>query len=501
MPSAAVHVPAALLSGAAMIAGAALLGGVALLQSSLPGAAQEFVVVRPGADLRAAAEAYPPGTVFMIAAGIHRRQRIVPKDRQAFVGEAGAILDGSIPIGGWQEIGGTWVSAPLPPPLSGHGEATDPLALRREDLFVGGVLFRRVAAREALAPGAWVEEEGRAVLAETPGDRLVELGQAGPAFSGSAVGVRIEQLEVRRYATDAQQGAIDGRGSRDWRLSGVVSAWNHGAGLELGDGMRVEGGSFIDNGQLGIGGGPAAGDGSVIERVVVARNNFAGFEHGWEAGGIKLLGLTDVALRANRVEGNRGAGIWVDTDNRGVIIEGNCIRENDGIGIQYETSRAGTIHGNAVLRNALSAGYRWPWGAAILIQNSSGVEVTGNLVAVGRGEGIVLLHQRRGSGAFGPHNTSGNRVARNTVLHLRASGRNGMFADADPAILETGNVWDSNLYVTPPGGEPHWVFGGAALAASSFAELARRGQELQSQVRETAETGAELARLLPAWCQ
>jgi hypothetical protein len=479
------------------------VGAVLLLLGAGGAAAEEPTVrIRLGDDIQAVVEAHPEWTVFRLAAGAHRRQHIVPKEGQVFIGDPGAALDGSVEIGGWHPEGDLWASEKLPPPLQGHGESDEPggLALRREDLFVGGALVRRVATRAELALGTWLEEDGRALLIEAPGTRLVELSQEGPAFAGGAAGVRIENLAVERYATDAQRGAIDGKRSRGWRLVNVHAAWNHGAGLALGDEMRVEGGSFSDNGQLGIRGGSGSGHGASVEGALIARNNRAGYAHGWEAGGIKLLGLTGVAVRRNIVEENRGAGVWLDTDNRATIVERNCVRANAGIGIHHETSIGTTIRANAVLRNATEPRYHWPWAAAILVQNSSAVEVSGNVVAVGRGDGIVLLHQERGSGAYGRHLTARNRIERNTVVHLLPSGHNGMVSDADPAGLAM-NSWDHNLYIVPPGEMTHWRFSGEALGATSFGELAFRGLEWRGTVRVAADTGAELDQLLPAWCR
>jgi parallel beta-helix repeat protein len=52
------------------------------------------VMVAPGVDIQSLVSSHPAGTVFVIKSGVHRRQRVVPKDGMVFVGEPGAILDG-----------------------------------------------------------------------------------------------------------------------------------------------------------------------------------------------------------------------------------------------------------------------------------------------------------------------------------------------------------------------------------------------------------------------
>jgi parallel beta-helix repeat protein len=52
------------------------------------------VVINPGDSIQAAVNASPAGTSFLIKRGVHRRQRVKPKDGMSFIGEAGAVLDG-----------------------------------------------------------------------------------------------------------------------------------------------------------------------------------------------------------------------------------------------------------------------------------------------------------------------------------------------------------------------------------------------------------------------
>jgi PKD repeat protein len=52
------------------------------------------VEVFPGQSIQAAVDANPPGTVFILKSGVHRRQQVVPKDDNEFHGESGSVLDG-----------------------------------------------------------------------------------------------------------------------------------------------------------------------------------------------------------------------------------------------------------------------------------------------------------------------------------------------------------------------------------------------------------------------
>ena len=52
------------------------------------------VAVFPGESIQAAVDKHPAGTTFVIKAGVHKRQSVVPKPGNTFVGESGAVLSG-----------------------------------------------------------------------------------------------------------------------------------------------------------------------------------------------------------------------------------------------------------------------------------------------------------------------------------------------------------------------------------------------------------------------
>ncbi|MGE2748011.1 hypothetical protein, partial [Escherichia coli] len=73
-------------------------------------------------------------------------------------------------------------------------------------------------------------------------------------------------------------------------------------------------------------------------------------------------------------------------------------------------------------------------------QNSKNVEVYGNHVdATTGGNGITLIQQDRGSGAYGPHTTTGNAVHDNVIVDgTPGAGVSGSVADFDEAGLRNG---------------------------------------------------------------
>jgi len=412
----------------------------------------------PGDDLQDAVESCPEGTAFKLAKGIYRLQSLTPKNNQKFNGGQGVIFSGAIVLSNWRRDGEHWIVDGLPGPIhrSGYCRDKSDLCTYREDLFVNNVYFPRVATLSDLRRGNWYFENGTAYLKEDPGGKTIELGVVPAAFTGSATGVVIKNITVEKYASEAQHGAVDGSRSRKWELTDVVAQWNHGGGLEIGDGMTLKGGSYSHNGQIGIVGG---GDDVTINSVKISRNNYAKFSAGWEAGGTKFSGANGLVVQNSCVHDNDGPGLWTDINNVDTLYESNIVFNNNGDGIKHEISYSATIRGNLVGNNGKNFD-SWLWGSQILIQNSSNVEVVGNTVQVAAdgGNAISMIYQDRGTGTLGPWVTTKNRVHQNKIVFLGPRGAGGTVADFDIEQFEQDqtNRFERNVYVVVDTNFPHW---------------------------------------------
>src|SRR5919197_882257 len=52
------------------------------------------VMISPSQSIQAAVNSHPAGTTFILKAGTHRNQSVIPKSGDVFLGERGTILDG-----------------------------------------------------------------------------------------------------------------------------------------------------------------------------------------------------------------------------------------------------------------------------------------------------------------------------------------------------------------------------------------------------------------------
>jgi parallel beta-helix repeat protein len=457
------------------------------------GCPQLAVRIRPGASIQAAVDAAAPRATFCIEPGLHRGQRVAPKDGQIFIGLPGAVMSGAESLADFRQEGAFWSAAISGPPMRPLGTClkSRPLCNQPLRIFMDDQPLEPAELLAELRPGAVFHDaaRGRVYLADDPGGRNVEYTRRSYAFwSNRARDVVVRGLVVEKYATPAQQGAIFGDAdprATGWLIENNEVRLNSGAGIATGARAIVRGNRIHHNGQLGI-----APDGNdvLIEDNEIYDNNTHGYDASWEAGGLKAAVIERLTLRRNRVHGNLGSGLWCDIDCRDVLIEDNIVERNADAGIFYEISYDAVIRNNVVrLNGTRSAGQQgsvWFWGAGIQIAASQGVEVYGNTVTVAEGSsGIMLIDQGRdkGPGTAGMYRTTDNIVRDNTVIYQGRNGTSGGASDVRPqnpnfGIIEAGgNRFDRNTYVRQPdAAERGFIWGKQPI---TYDEFRSQGQE------------------------
>jgi parallel beta-helix repeat protein len=150
-----------------------------------------------------------------------------------------------------------------------------------------------------------------------------------------------------------------------------------------------------------------------------------------------------LVVRNNHVHHNYGKGIWLDGSHLNSLIEGNLSEHNTHAGIAHEISYKATIRNNTV---------RGGEGAAIIIINSTDVEVHHNTIEDNE-SGIYGIDDTRGSGPLGPWALKNLWVHDNTIT--LPSGVNGMWGQNDSTYTSKNNRFDHNTYNAHPD-KPFW---------------------------------------------
>jgi hypothetical protein len=256
------------------------------------------------------------------------------------------------------------------------------------------------------------------------------------AFSGRATNVTLDSITVQNYANGRQGGAIHpDRSASGWVLRNVSAVHNYWAGLMAADGMKILGGHYNDNDQLGIGGNAATGlvldgldgDPATFDGPELARNHTLHESCDWESGGMKW-DVGRVTIRNARVHDNDCRGLWADINARGALIEHNLIEDNREEGIFYEISQDAVIRDNQVYGNGLG-GRGWYWAGGITVASSFNVEVYGNRLS-GNYNGITGTQQDRTDSTPPAHLLDGFHIHDNLICATAGGGHaTGVIAD------------------------------------------------------------------------
>ena len=438
------------------------------------------VTLSPGDNIQAAVTAAPAGTTFILNAGVYRMQSVQPLSGDIFIGQGNVVLNGSQVLSFQTDPAGTalWVASATASTVN-HGpcQAGHPLCGYTQDLFIDNVLQTPVTNLQSMKSGTWYFDRTKGVVyvPTNPAAHVVEMSMKQYAFYGSASNVQLSNLIVEKYAAMAQNGAVGGNSSgTGWIVSKVESRWNHGRGISLGSGSQILNSFVHHNGQLGI---ALLGANSQAIGNEISWNNYAGFNASWEAGGSKFWGTTNLQVKSNYVHDNDGPGLWTDTDNVGTIYDSNTVINNVNEGIKHEVSYNAIIRNNTVKGNGNTKTV-WLWNSQIEVQNSSNVEVYGNIVEVPKlgGNGIGLINQNRGSGSNGPWVAAGNYIHDNTVTYLGPNGLSGLVDDTG-GNTAVGNQFNSNHYIIPnySGTRAYWAW--APFKGYDWINFRRIGQE------------------------
>ena len=468
-----------------------------LIPSSLQAACPPDAISVPvGSDIQAMAKNASEGKSFCILQGVHRMQRIVPKRGQKFIGEKGAVLNGSIILKDFRREGRYWVVSTDAPMAKSRGDClqTRPYCYRSNRIYFSNRLFEPTLSLEAVVPGSFFFDGTRIYLVDDPSSALVELTIVAHAFwNHDAADVEIRNLTIEKYATRSQDPAIfSGENFKvaNWIIEDNEVRYNSAVGIAAGRGCRVARNNVHHNGQLGI---SLNGDDTIIENNTISHNNTHGYNASWEGGGLKATVVSRIAIRNNHVFENNGTGLWCDENCQSITFEGNTVEKNADAGIFFEISDTAVISGNTVRYNGTGAGGQqgkhWFWGAEILIAGSKNVVVTGNKVRVSeQGSGIMLIDQGReqkGNKSF--YETVRNSVHHNEIIY-DGDGESGAASDVETGhlqerIIETGNnIFDHNTYVFPDDQiDNRFIWGHKEMG---FAEFQSLGQEKSGAIAE-----------------
>ena len=227
-----------------------------------------------------------------------------------------------------------------------------------------------------------------------PGAKLDGQSIAQYAFSGSASGVTIKYLEIMNFVCPFDEFVVNHDAASNWTIQYCQIHHCGGAGVGIGSGMALSYSWLHHNRQYGFssykdpvadGATPAITSVSV-DHCEVSHCGDILDEYGPDGtptyfgrnGSCKFWDTSGISVSNSWIHHSVGTALWADTNNIGMLVEGNLLEDNSGVAFFYEISYNFRVRYNTFRRNALAdgvhnnvAGDSFP-RAAIYISESGG---------------------------------------------------------------------------------------------------------------------------------
>ena len=491
------------------------------------------VTLHPSDNVPRIVSSKPAGTTFIFTPGTYRlSQSIIPKDNDQFIGQTScappttscpAIISGGVVIGPSATFDGTnyEVAKQTQQGLRGVTSTCDPGwegCIYPEDLFFDSKPYRHLYSPTLPTIGAgewWFDYTNHIIyFHDNPAGHVVETSVVANAFGGTANNVTIQYLTIEEFANMYPTGAIGvSQGANaltqgtHWMVENCEVTLNHFNGVRLGYRIQILNNYIHDNGDIGIGGGigttlapstESTNSGILIQGNTINHNNYAHFNPGFGAGGIKTGATSGITIRGNTIQNNEGSGIHFDMNSQNELVDGNTITDNsdgDGLGqeIGYGTS---TFRNNIVLENGKPLNSNNST-FQISARASAGVSAYCNVLEVPNARGVGgwgIGAANRGNSAYPPYQylaTTGNSFHHNTVIWDSGAGGAVGFFQNDPTnqpnFFANNTPPDHNTYHLSTTSAPNFVYDNNNTRSNNRKTFANH-QAARAEVHGTVDT-------------
>ena len=274
-----------------------------------------------------------------------------------------------------------------------------PPARRREMLFVNGILQRQALELHSLAPGSYfVDEEPGLLYLQPPDDVDVERAVIEVALRDTLLrldnftDLTVRGLVFRAAASPFNGSAVTFAGCHNLTLESCRFEWNNWRGLKIGTSQLVTVRNCSANHNGGTGYGIWKVSNLTLSGCETSYNNWRGASGGfdiWAVAGAKLMLLHQADIIGFKAVGNLTRGLWLDTDNRDVVVEGAELKENTHDGLFIEVSQGPVLVRNCRIEANAKYGVRINSSDRVtLVGDTIGGNALGQIIIQGAGREI-----------------------------------------------------------------------------------------------------------------
>jgi Right handed beta helix region len=276
------------------------------------------------------------------------------------------FISGSDAMTGWSaQAGGvyyhSWTNNFGECPIPSGWPYISTLGRRTEMVFVNGSSLTQVLSTSALSPGKfYVNESSNELLIKPPVNTNMSTANVEVAtrsqilsISGrSNVVVRGMVIEHARSCVNQNAAVISN--SSGVLVDNVQAVWNNWGGLEITNSNNITVQNSVGSNNGGVGFHGYQDTNSLWENNKTDYNNWRGAEGGlldWGMGGFKSMLMHTATVTNHHSYGNQAQGLWFDTDNKNITINGVYLSNNKLDNLQLEASEGPITVENSHLCN------------------------------------------------------------------------------------------------------------------------------------------------------
>jgi hypothetical protein len=399
----------------------------------------------------------------------------------------------------------TWGLAPIPSGCS--GVLTNPIVRRSEIVLVNGTGYTQVLSLGKMTNGTYFVDDATnhllyvqhraGVVASNAFYEVSQRSNLLTASSPGSGGIVLRGLEFRAAASPASLTAVQFSNASNVLVDQCTFDWNNWSGISFSacNGVTVRNCVANQNGAMGVEIGYHEKN-IVEDNLQTCFNNWRGYWGGftgWSIGGSKCLNIHTGLFRNHVAVGNQTYGLWLDYDNKNVLIERCVYNGNLKDGLQLEATE-----GPAWIQQCVSTRTGSQGQFALLLQNVEQMTVTNcafqaSGTSSGSGDMGCSVSTSRAVTDWetGTNYTlySSNWTLRDNASRSAASTQYGLYMAANfPGFLSTLSSDYNHWYNT--GSNPLFRIGGTNYSLSGWQSLS--GQDAHSDTADLLVTGQDI---------
>jgi len=263
-----------------------------------------------------------------------------------------AIISGSDAVTGWTQENSTTWKAPFSHTTgfcaipSGWPTTFAPIIQRTEMVFVNGTPLTQVIASSEVKPGTFFFSDASQMLHIAPpagtnmSTAVVEAASRPTTLTVvSRSNVVLRGLVFRHAANCMNTAGASVYGSSNVLVDSVQALWNNwgGLGVYTSNNYTVQNSVGSYNGGAGILGDQDKN--ALYSFNETDYNNWRGAQgafYDWAMGGTKLFQMRSTTVKNHYSYNNQAEGLWFDTDNQNIAVDGATLVGNVMAGLQIE---------------------------------------------------------------------------------------------------------------------------------------------------------------------